>query len=87
LAVSNLIHGVPVATITYATDVAPHLQRGLMYRRLRLQRRQFLHDHNCERFDAVDPSLSSQMGQFFNLLVEVVAVTFFVVGSMLFSRP
>ena len=55
LTVSNFFHVVPVATITYETDVAPHLQRALMYRHLREQRWQVLHQHDYERYDAYDP--------------------------------
>jgi hypothetical protein len=36
----------PVATITYKADVAPHLERGMMYRRMRMQRWQALHKHD-----------------------------------------
>ena len=42
----KLTDGVLVATLTYEFDIAPHLQRGLMYRRLRLQRRDALHKHD-----------------------------------------
>jgi len=84
LAVSNLIHGVPVATITYETDVAPHLQRGLMYRRLRMQRWQALHAHDYDRYDDYDPYRWAKTGQFFNLLAEVIAIACFAAGSEIF---
>jgi hypothetical protein len=35
-----------VALITYQSDVAPHLKRGLMYRRLRIHRWDALHEHD-----------------------------------------
>jgi hypothetical protein len=75
----------PVATITYANDVAPHLQRSLMYRRLRLQRWQDLHSE-YNRYDGIDPSLSHKTAQFFNLLIEVVVIAFFVAGSRLVDQ-
>jgi hypothetical protein len=85
LVLSHFIHGVPVAVITYGTDVAPHLQRALAYRRLRIQRWQALHRHDSKIYDAVDSSRWAETGQFFNLLIEVIAVAFFVAGCLVFE--
>jgi len=38
-----------MGTITYNADVAPHLQRGLMYRRLRMQRSEVLHQRDVAK--------------------------------------
>jgi hypothetical protein len=74
-----------MAVITYRTDVPPHLRRALMYRRLRTQRWQTLHRHHSELYDAVESSRWTRTSQFFNLLVEVVAVAFFVTGCPVFD--
>ena len=44
-----------MAVITYRTDVAPHLRRSLMYRRLRMQRWQVLHARDCHAGGDYDP--------------------------------
>jgi hypothetical protein len=94
LAVSNLMHSVPVATITYETDVAPHLQRALMYRRLRKQRWQTLQEHDYEHYDAYDPYRDdaydpycwAKTAGFFDLLIGLIAVAFFFIAdSEIFS--
>jgi hypothetical protein len=41
--------------ITYAYDVAPHFQRQMLYRRLRLQRRQVLHPRTLDIFGDYHP--------------------------------
>ena len=61
-----------MAPITCVTDVAPYLQRGLVYRCLRMQKWQALYEHD-----------RAKTGQFFNLLIEVVAVAFFVAGIVI----
>ncbi len=75
-----------MATITYVTDVAPHLQRALMYRRLRMQRLLALHEHDYERFDEddYDPYRWAKTGHRFSLLVDVVAIACFAAGDMIF---
>jgi hypothetical protein len=52
-----------------------------MYWRPR-QQRQALY---APDYDAADPSPWAKTGQFFNLLIEVVAIAFFVVGSIMFD--
>ena len=74
-----------MATITYETDVAPHLQRGLMYRRLRMQRWQVLHERDYEDYDEYDPYRWAKTGLPLGLFVEVVAVVSFAAGSEIFS--
>lgn len=46
-----------MATLTYATDIAPHLERSLRFRRLRKQRWQVLHPqyHGFCDEDEYDP--------------------------------
>jgi len=86
LPVGNRVHGVPVAAITYETDVAPHLWRALMYRRLRMQRWLALHEHDYERYDEddYDPYRWAKTGHRFGLLVEVVAIVCFAAGDLIF---
>lgn len=66
-----------MATITYETDVAPHLQRGLMYRRLRMQRWQVLHKRDCRSYDDYDPYDWAKTDKPFHLLMNVVALVCF----------
>ena len=70
--------GVPVATLTYATDIAPHLERALRFRRLRMQRWQVLHAHDGD--DEYDPYAWAKTDQTFKLFFGVVAIVCYAVG-------
>jgi hypothetical protein len=76
LLASSGIHVVPVATITYEIDVAPHLQRSLTYRRLRMRRWHALHQRD-------DPYRWAKTGSRLGLLVEVAAIVCFAAGDMI----
>jgi hypothetical protein len=67
-----------VATLTYATDIAPHLQRGLQLRRLRMQRWQVLHARDEDEYD---PYGWAKMDQTFKLFFGVVAIVCYAVGG------
>ena len=73
-----------MATITYQTDVGPHLQRALMYRRLRMQRWKVLHEHDYEHYEEYDPYRWAKTGSTFRLLAEVVVIVCFAAGDMVF---
>ena len=89
LASACVVCGVPVTVITYGTDVAPHLQRGLMYRRLRMQRRRVLHQHQCQSAGAYDPHGDdsydpygwAKTGNRFKLLADLAAFLLFAAGT------
>jgi hypothetical protein len=80
------IHEVPMAAITYK-DVAPHLNRGLRYRRLRLQRWQVLHAHDHDPCGEYDPYQWAENIRIFELIVGVIVLAYFYVAdSEVFSR-
>jgi hypothetical protein len=71
--------GVPVATLTYATDIAPHLERALRFRRQRMHRWQVLHARDaCE--DEYDPYAWAKTDRTFRLFFGVVAIVGYAVG-------
>ena len=72
-----------MAVMTYGTDIAPHLQRALMYRRRRLRRWELLHP----RFDRddYDPYAWARASSIMDILVGLAAVAFFAVADRM--RP
>jgi hypothetical protein len=74
--------GVPVATLTYATDIAPHLERGLRLRRLRMRRWQVLHPHDgYNDEDAYDPYGWAKTDQTVKLFFGVAAILGYAIGG------
>jgi len=64
-----------VATLTYATDIAPHLERGLRLRRRRMRRWQVLHPRDgFNDEDAYDPYGWARTDHTFKLFFGVVAI-------------
>ena len=79
LILGNLIHGVPMAVITYGTDIAPHLQRAMMYRRRRMRRWEVLHPrHDCDDYD---PYAWARASSIMDILVGLTAAAFFAVAD------
>jgi hypothetical protein len=70
-----------MAVITYGTDVAPHLKRGLMYRRLRLQRWRAFHEHDCERYAEYDPYSWAERAHIFDLVIGIIVLAYFLVAD------
>jgi hypothetical protein len=66
-----------MAVITYGTDVAPHLRRGLMYRRLRMKRWEVLHRRNYEYWEEYDPYGWVEKAPILDLLAGVFLIVFF----------
>lgn len=76
-----------MAVITYRTDIAPHLKRGLTYRRLRLQRRHVLDAHDYDHHDAYDPYRWAEKAQIADLLIGLVVLAYFhLADSRIFRR-
>lgn len=75
-----------MAVITYGTDVAPHLQRALMYRRRRVRRWELLHPrYDCDDYD---PYAWARKSRTIDLLAGLVAVAFLaVIDSFGWRRP
>lgn len=85
LLLGNLIHGVAMAVITYGTDIAPHLQRAMMYRRRRMRRWEVLHPrYDCDDYD---PYAWARAGSIMDILVGLTAAAFFAMTDrMSFAR-
>ena len=73
-----------MATITYQADVAPHLQRALMYRRQRLQRWLRVHDYRQYDEDDYDPYRWAKTDDRLRLLAEVAGIIIFAARDMIF---
>lgn len=67
-----------MATLTYATDIAPHLERGLRFRRLRMQRWEVLHARDEDEYD---PYAWAKTDRTFRLFFGVVAIVCYAIGS------
>jgi hypothetical protein len=70
-----------VSVITYGTDVAPHLKRAMMYRRLRMQRWRDLHKHDHDRDGEFDPYSWAERAPIFDLLIGTVVLAYFLVAD------
>jgi hypothetical protein len=64
----------PMASLTYATDVAPHLQRALIYRRQRIQRFHALYAREGYNDDDYDPYAWVKTDSGIRLLMEALVI-------------
>jgi len=61
-----------MAVITFSGDVAPHLRRGLMYRRLRRKRAQFLYESRPDPYDDYHPYSGLETASSVDLLIGLI---------------
>jgi len=74
-----------MATLTYATDIAPHLHRGLRYRHQRIQRSHMLCKRECDSYndDEYIPYAWINADHGIRLLADIFALLGFVARDMI----
>ena len=70
-----------MAVLTYRTDIAPHLRRSLVYRRLRLQRWQALHAPFCRSGNEYDPYGWAESAQFLDVLAGLAVLVWLMIAD------